>query len=82
MLILMSKKSGSLHKVVGIFIYTYFINIKKSSQTGANLPGNELFSHSLSSPMKCLTSVFGMGTGVTTSLISPDLKENNSFKIE
>ena len=55
---------------------------KKSSLTGANLPGNELFSHTLSSPMKCLTSVFGMGTGVTTSLKSPDQKENNSFKIE
>ena len=24
-------------------------------------------------PLMCLTSVFGMGTGVTTSLSSPDL---------
>jgi hypothetical protein len=29
----------------------------------------------LLSPLKCLTAVFGMGTGVTTSLISPDLAE-------
>ena len=37
---------------------------------------NELFSQGqaqLSSPLKCLTSVFGMGTGVSTSLSSLDL---------
>ena len=37
--------------------------------------GNVLFSQGqaqLSSPRKCLTSVFGMGTGVSTSLSSPD----------
>ena len=47
--------------------------------------GNLLFSQGqaqLSSPLKCLTSVFGMGTGVSTLLSSPDfliLKEHNLF---
>ena len=44
--------------------------------------GNVLFSHTLSSELKCLTSVFGMGTGVSTSLKSPIqlYKRNNSLK--
>ena len=33
--------------------------------------GNVLFSLTLSSALKCLTSVFEMGTGVTSSLLSP-----------
>ena len=33
--------------------------------------GNVLFSLTLSSALKCLTSVFEMGTGVSTSLSSP-----------
>ena len=39
-------------------------------------PGSELFSQEqvqLSSPRECLTSVFGMGTGVSTPLLLPDL---------
>ena len=31
------------------------------------------FTKRLCQPLKCLTSVFGMGTGVTTSLSPPDL---------
>ena len=43
-------------------------NIKKKEGTG-----NELFSHNvLSSPRWCLTSVFGMGTGVSIMLSLPD----------
>ena len=30
------------------------------------------FTKRLCQPLKCLTSVFGMGTGVTTSLSPPD----------
>ena len=43
--------------------------------------GNVLFSRKLSSALKGLTSVFGMGTGVPPSLSSPSkYKRNNSFK--
>ena len=39
-------------------------------------PGGALFSLAfraiLSSPLRCLTSVFGMGTGVTTAPSPPD----------
>ena len=34
--------------------------------------GNLLFSRKLFSPLKCLTSVFGMGTGVSTAPSPPD----------
>ena len=40
------------------------------------LPGSVLSSHELAmlfSPLRCLTSVFGMGTGVSISLSPPDL---------
>ena len=62
------------------------INFKKIKKK----PGSELFSQEqvqLSSPRECLTSVFGMGTGVSTPLLLPDLflevdpsKPDDNFK--
>ena len=52
-------------------------NIKKTLKKGS-MPGNVLSSQALGllfSPLKCLTSVFGMGTGVSTSPSSPVLSE-------
>ena len=49
------------------FIILYIIlDIKKILATS-------YFSYSLSSAFRCLTSVFGMGTGVTSLLLSPHI---------
>ncbi len=68
--------------------------IKKHPYCGCfqSLPGSVLLSQGvapqLSSALKSLTSVFGMGTGVTSSLSSPDIenivlsKLNNREEIE
>ena len=54
---------------------------EKSTLTGAShLTGNALSSQSVSrqvlSAYECLTTVFGMGTGGTTQLSSPDIQLN------
>ena len=50
------------------------------------LTGNVLLSqaasHQVSSALKSLTSVFEMGTGVASSLLSPDFYEGCTFKTE
>ena len=63
------------------------IGNKSHKQKRHKKTGNLLYSQGqaqLFSPLKCLTSVFGMGTGVSTSLSSPDLLfgENSSLKTE
>lgn len=50
--------------------------IHKTEKAKKKGPGNELCSQGqaqLSSPRKCLTSEFGMSSGGSTSLSSPDL---------
>ncbi len=61
------------HFVDGICPY-YRANKKKSQiELTPSLPGDVLSSlNELLSPLKCLTSVFEMGTGVTTLLLPPD----------
>ena len=55
----------------------YFCKMNGTKTAGAKKrPGSELFSQAqgqLSSPLGCLTSVFGMGTGVSTPPSPPDL---------
>ena len=46
-------------------------SIKKSLLYTKKILGNFLFSHSLSSALSGLTSVFGMGTGVPHLLLLP-----------
>ena len=45
-------------------------------------PGSALFSPTswIPSPLRCLTSVFGMGTGVSTVPSPPDFFPNRSLK--
>ncbi len=62
-------------------ISLHIICIQKSTLTGASkLTGNALSSQSVSrqvlSAYECLTTVFGMGTGGTTQLSSPDIQLN------
>ena len=66
--------------MLGLFICAKFI-YEKSTLTGALcLTGNALSSQSVSrqvlSAYECLTTVFGMGTGGTTQLSSPDIQLN------
>ena len=62
--------------------YNYIINNKKIKVFIKKKAGNLLFSLTLSSPLKCLTSVFEMGTGVSTLPSSPTkvLYHNHSLK--
>ncbi len=63
-------KKGSGLFWIPISLQSFHQTVSRHKKTG-----NELFSQGqaqLSSPRKCLTSVFGMGTGVSTSLSSPD----------
>ncbi len=54
-----------------------FIIRKSTPQGASHLTGNALSSQSVSrqvlSAYECLTTVFGMGTGGTTQLSSPDI---------
>ena len=43
-------------------------SVKMKSFINKKIVSNFLFSHTLSSALECLTSVFGMGTGVPTLL--------------
>jgi hypothetical protein len=57
-----------------IKICPFFNAIKKTlfvSIITKKILGNVLSSLTLLSALKCLTTVFGMGTGVSTSLFSP-----------
>ena len=59
--------------IEGNTLYVKFPENKKRT-------GNELDSlKQLFSPLACLTSVFGMGTGVTTPVSSPDLYISGLF---
>ncbi len=56
-----------------------FFYAKKSTQVRVLKVGNKKdlarcysLANAIPSPLLCLTAVFGMGTGVTTTLYSPD----------
>ena len=63
--------------MLGLFICSKFIYEKSTPQGAYHLTGNALSSQSVSrqvlSAYECLTTVFGMGTGGTTQLSSPDI---------
>ena len=63
--------------MLGLFICAKFIYEKSTPQGAYHLTGNALSSQSVSrqvlSAYECLTTVFGMGTGGTTQLSSPDI---------
>ena len=80
------------HFITGVISYNQYHVLQKLKkrpiQGWVTLPGNVLSSLELVqilSPLICLTSVFGMSTGVSTSLSPPDLFEvvpsklNNSW---
>ena len=60
---LLLKLNTLLTKSILYIIISYYIYSKKNCKKKI---GNYLFSHSLSSAFKCLTSLFGMGRGVST----------------
>ena len=66
--------------MLGLFICAKFIYEKSTPQGAYHLTGNALSSQSVSrqvlSAYECLTTVFGMGTGGTTQLSSPDILLN------
>ena len=49
----------------------YYINAIEETKKEQKKIGNLLSSLTLFSPLKCLTSLFGMGRGVSTLLSSP-----------
>ena len=66
--------------MLGLFICAKFVYEKKHPIGCFRLTGNALSSQSVSrqvlSAYECLTTVFGMGTGGTTQLSSPDIQLN------
>ena len=67
--------------------FKHFMEIKKddSFESSFNQTGNVLLSqaasHQVSSALRSLTSVFEMGTGVTSSLLSPDFHAPSKLNI-
>ena len=73
-------KSGQLHPPLLPVVSRFFAAIHETPPKGrkgahkGKKPGGALFSppRELPSPLRCLTSVFGMGTGVPTAPSPPD----------
>ena len=75
------KRSATINYISVINYYTFIVSKDLKiirSLRHKKILGGVLFLHSLSSALKSLTSVFGMGTGVPSSLLSP---RNYFFRI-